>query len=204
MPWGVVWLARTSPNVLEFRDREIARGIDPARLVYLIGRIGAVPDDVDDFAFASQVSQAEAKKFIDSYFARYSSIRKFMDGVVADAKRLGYAETILHRRRSIPDLNSKNASKRAQGQRMAINMVIQGSAADLIKAAMINIQRKIEDENLPVKLILQIHDELVFELPTLQAERHAKWIAKEMTEAIKFDVSLKVDINYGPSWLSDK
>jgi DNA polymerase-1 len=150
------------------------------------------------------ISQAEAKKFIDSYFARYSSIRKFMDGVVADAKRLGYAETILHRRRSIPDLNGKSASKRAQGQRMAINMVIQGSAADLIKVAMINIQRKIEDENLPVKLILQIHDELVFELPASRAEKDAKWIAREMTEAIKLDVPLKVDINYGPSWLSDK
>jgi DNA polymerase-1 len=150
------------------------------------------------------ISHAEAKKFIDSYFARYSSIRKFMDSVVAEARRSGYAETILHRRRNIPNLDIKNASKRAQAQRLAINTVIQGSAADLIKVAMINIQRKIEDENLPVKLILQIHDELVFELPVLQAERHAKWIAKEMTEAIKLDVPLKVDINYGPSWLSDK
>jgi DNA polymerase-1 len=148
------------------------------------------------------ISQAEAKKFIDDYFARYSSIRKFMDSVIEQAKREGFAETILHRRRKIPDLKSKNANKRAQAQRMAVNTVIQGSAADLIKVAMINIQRKIETENLPVKLILQIHDELVFELPAAQAEKHAKWISQEMAGAIKLDVPLKVDISYGPTWLS--
>jgi len=83
---------------------------------------------------------------------------------------------------------------------MAINTVIQGSAADLIKAAMINIQRKIECENLPVQMILQIHDELVFELPTAKADFFARWISKEMTTAIKLDVPLKVDISVGTSW----
>jgi DNA polymerase-1 len=150
------------------------------------------------------ISQAEAKKFIDDYFARYSSIRKFMDGIIDSAKRQGFAETILHRRRKIPNLTSKNANKRAQAERLAINTVIQGSAADLIKVAMINIQRKIETENLPVKLILQVHDELVFELPKTQADKHAKWIDKEMTGAIKLDVPLRVDITYGPTWLGEK
>jgi DNA polymerase I len=146
---------------------------------------------------------AEAKKFIDDYFARYKSIRKFMDDVISSAKRTGFAETILHRRRQIPNLKGKNVQKRTQAERMAVNTVIQGSAADLIKVAMINIQRKIEKENLPVKLILQIHDELVFELPLSQAEDHAKWISQEMTTAIKLDAPLKVDINFGPSWLAE-
>ncbi len=150
------------------------------------------------------ISQSEAKKFIDDYFARYASIRKFLDSCVAAAKRTGYAETILHRRRKIANLSSKNANKRAQARRLAINTVVQGSAADLIKVAMINIQRKIETERLPVKLILQIHDELVFELPVADADRHAKWIGKEMTGAMKLDVPLKVDITHGPTWLSDK
>lgn len=150
------------------------------------------------------ISQAEAKKFIDDYFARYSSIRKFMDGVINTAKRTGFAETILHRRRKITDLNSKNANKRAQAQRFAINTVIQGSSADLIKVAMINIQRKIEAEHLAVKLILQIHDELVFEMPANEADRHAKWIRQEMAAALELSVPLKVDISYGPTWLSDK
>jgi DNA polymerase-1 len=147
------------------------------------------------------ISQTEAKKFIEDYFARYSSIRKFMDDCIASAKRTGYAETILNRRRKILNLNIKNANKRSQAERLAVNTVIQGSAADLIKVAMINIQRKIERENLPVKLILQIHDELVFELPSAEADKHAKWIAKEMSTAIELDVPLKVDITFGPSWL---
>jgi DNA polymerase-1 len=150
------------------------------------------------------ISQTEAKKFIEDYFARYSSIREFMDGCIAKAKKTGYAETILHRRRQIKNLTSKNAGKRSQAERLAVNTVIQGSAADLIKVAMINIQRRIDTEQLPVKLILQVHDELVFELPVDEAEDYSKWIAKDMTEAIKLDVPLKVDINYGPTWLSDK
>jgi len=149
------------------------------------------------------ISQTEAKKFIDDYFARYSSIRKFMDDCISRAESTGYAETIMHRRRKIPNLSSKNANKRAQAQRLAINTVIQGSAADLIKIAMIAIQEKIEAEQLAVKLILQIHDELVFELPTADANEHALWIEKEMTGAIKLDVPLKVDITHGPTWLSD-
>jgi len=150
------------------------------------------------------ISQAEAKKFIDDYFARYSSIRKFMDSCIDAAKHTGCAETILHRRRKITNINNRNANKCAQAERLAINTVVQGSAADLIKVAMLNIQRKIESENLSVKLILQIHDELVFELPADQADKHSQWIAKEMTSAIKLDVPLKVDIACGPTWLTDK
>jgi len=150
------------------------------------------------------ISHAEAKKFIEDYFARYSSIREFMDKVIAEAKKSGYAETIMHRRRKITNLGSKNFNKRSQAQRLAINTVIQGSAADLIKVAMINIQQKIEAEELPVKMILQIHDELVFELPRAQAKTHEKWIVEEMTSAIELDVPLKVDVAVGPSWLSDK
>ena len=150
------------------------------------------------------ISQAEAKKFIDDYFARYSSIRNFMDECVEKAKQASYAETILHRRRTIPNLASKNANKRAQARRLAVNTVIQGSAADLIKVAMISIQRKIESKGLPVKLILQVHDELVFELPAGEAEEQAKWIEKEMAGAIKLDVRLKVDISLGPTWLGEK
>ena len=150
------------------------------------------------------ISQAEAKKFIADYFARYSSVRRFMDQAVEQAKLTGYAETILGRRRRIADLASKNHNKRSQAQRFTVNTIIQGSAADLIKVAMINIQQKINAEQLPIKMILQIHDELVFELPKKDAEKHAEWIAREMTKAIKLDVPLKVDVSIGPTWLTDK
>jgi DNA polymerase I len=150
------------------------------------------------------ISQTEAKKFIDDYFARYSSIRQFLDLCIARAKQTGYAETILHRRRRIQNLNSRNGNKRSQAERLAVNTVIQGSAADLIKLAMIAIQRKIDAERLPVLMTLQVHDELVFELPAAEAEKHAAWIREQMAGAIKLDVPLKVDIAVGPNWLSGK
>ena len=155
-------------------------------------------------ARAVGISQNEAKRFIDGYFERYGSIREFMDRSIERAKKTGYAETILHRRRSITGLTSKNFYMRALAERLTINTIVQGSAADLIKVAMINIQRKIDTENLPVKMILQIHDELVFEMPAAEAERHAVWIAEAMTGAIALDVPLKVDVSIGPNWLSDK
>ncbi len=147
------------------------------------------------------ISQTDAKKFIDDYFARYKSIRQFMDQAVALAGRTGYAETILHRRRPITGLDSKNKNKNSQAKRLTINTINKGSAADLIKVAMINIQRKIEQDCLPVKMILQIHDELVFELPTADVKKYSKWISDEMIGALCFDVPLKVDISYGSSWL---
>ena len=150
------------------------------------------------------ISQAEAKKFIEDYFARYGSIREFLDECVARARQTGYAETILHRRRPIQNLHSKNGNKRAQAERLAVNTVIQGSAADLIKLAMLAIQRKIEVESLPVTTLLQVHDELVFELPETEAQMHAAWIREKMSGALRLDVPLKVDITIGPNWLGDK
>ncbi len=150
------------------------------------------------------ISRTDAQKFIDDYFARYSSIRAFLDDCVERARQTGYAETILGRRRRIVNLNSKNSNKRSQARRLAVNTVIQGSAADMIKVAMISIQRKIEVENLAVKMLLQVHDELVFELPAAEADTHAEWIKSHMIDAIKLDIPLKVDIAIGPNWLSDK
>ncbi len=150
------------------------------------------------------ISQAEAKKFIEDYFARYSSIKDFMQSIINKARKNDYVETILGRRRKILNLRSKNSMKRSQAERLAVNTTIQGSAADLIKVAMVNIQRKVETEKLPVKLILQIHDELVFELPDSQVKKHSDWISRAMTEAIKLDVPLKVDVKYGANWLGDE
>lgn len=146
------------------------------------------------------ISHADAKKFIKEYFERYSSIRDFFDECIENAKKTGYAETIMGRRRAITDLDSRNAGKRSQGERLAVNTVIQGSAADLIKVAMIKIQTKIENENLPLKMILQVHDELVFELPASDAQKYSKWIQSDMSNAIELDVPLKVDVTIGPSW----
>ncbi len=150
------------------------------------------------------MSPAQAKEFIAQYFARYGSIRAFIDQCITNAQRTGYAETILGRRRRIVDIRSKNQGRRAQAERLAVNTVIQGSAADLIKVAMVKIHRRIKAENLPIRMILQVHDELVFEVPITEAEKHARWIADEMVNALRFDVPLKVDTACGPSWLAKK
>ncbi|MBW8015502.1 MAG: DNA polymerase I [Planctomycetes bacterium] len=147
------------------------------------------------------VTRGEAQKFIDDYFARYGSIRKFMDDTIDKVKKTGYAETILGRRRAIDGLDSKNFNLRSQAERLAINTVIQGSAADLIKVAMINIEKRIDEEKLPIKMILQIHDELVFEVPKAQEKLHEKWIKEEMESAIKLNIPLKVDAATGPNWM---
>ncbi len=147
------------------------------------------------------IGQSEAKKFIDDYYARYPLIRKFMDGVIDRTNKMGYAETILGRRRPIAGLDSKNFNIRSQSERLAVNTVIQGSAADLIKVAMVAIQHRIDKDRLPIKMILQIHDELVFELSEKDAEKHSAWIIEAMTSAIAVDVPLKVDTSIGKSWL---
>ncbi|MBN1126367.1 MAG: DNA polymerase I [Sedimentisphaerales bacterium] len=150
------------------------------------------------------ISLAEAKQFIEDYYARYGSIRSFMDEVIVRTKKTGYAETILGRRRPITGLGSKNHNRRSQAERMAVNTVIQGSAADLIKVAMIHIQQHIQKQDLPIQMILQIHDELVFELPRKEAQNHSEWITHEMAHAIELDVPMKVDVSIGSNWLGDK
>ncbi len=149
------------------------------------------------------LSLPQAKRFIDDYFARYKSIKQFIKDTIAKAKHTGYAETILHRRRKIINLDSKNYNKRSQAERLVINTVIQGSAADLIKAAMINIHKKFEEQKLDLKMILQIHDELVFELPKDKQQPYSQLISEQMCSALKLDVPLKVDISVGKSWLTD-
>lgn len=143
----------------------------------------------------------QAKEFIAEYYQRYSAIRDFMDGVIAAAEKSGYVETLLGRRRRIVDINSRNNNKRNQAHRFAVNTVVQGSAADLIKLAMIKIHKRILEKSLPVRLILQVHDELVFELPNAEKEVHATWITEEMNHALNLKVPLKVDVHAGPNWL---
>jgi len=143
----------------------------------------------------------EAKKFIEDYFARYSSIERFKRAAIDAAMQSGYAETICGRRRRISGLDSKNGTVRSQAERLVINTVVQGSAADLIKIAMIKIQKMIEQQSLLAKMILQIHDELVFESDGGRAEEYAKIFSDQMTGAMSLNVPLKVDVTIGDSWL---
>jgi len=150
------------------------------------------------------MSRTEAKAFIDDYFRRYPGIRSFLDQCVADAKRDGYVRTILGRHRPIPNIESRNRTVRAQAERLAVNTVAQGSAADLIKMAMIQLHRRIREEQLPLRMLLQVHDELVCEAPRKQAAHLSELIADVMSHAMELRVPLKVDVHTGENWLEAK
>lgn len=146
------------------------------------------------------VSNTEAKRYIESYFSRYPKVREFIDRTIEEAKTRGYVTTLFGRRRFIPELSSNVASVRSFGERTAVNTPIQGTAADIIKLAMIRIHRRLKEEALKTKMILQVHDELVFEAPEEEIER-AKVIIKEGMEGVaELSVPIRVDIGVGMNW----
>ncbi|HWB53378.1 MAG TPA: DNA polymerase I, partial [Tepidisphaeraceae bacterium] len=145
-----------------------------------------------------------AQDLIDAYNKRFPRIAQFMDQCVMHARTEGYVETIRGRRRPIPDINSQVLAIRNASERMAINSVVQGSAADLIKVAMLNIHRRMKKETWQSKLLLQVHDELVFETPAKIVESEAEMIRHEMTTAMKLSVPLKVEIGWGKNWQEGK
>ncbi len=146
----------------------------------------------------------EARAFIDTYFLRYPGIRLFIDRCIDEAKRTGYAQTSLGRRRPIPELKSRNPGEVSFGERIAVNTVVQGSAADLIKRAMIDIHRELKGGGHPARMLIQVHDELVFEAPKRDVEREAAMIRDKMEHAIPLDVPIVVDIAWGRTWADSK
>lgn len=151
-----------------------------------------------------RIEHAEAKAFIDTYFERFAGVRAWLDRSVLDARERGYVETISGRRRYIPEIHDRNFNTRAFGERLAQNSPIQGSAADLIKIAMIRIHAGLQREALDARMLLQVHDELVFEFPPADEDRLRALVAHEMTTAVEIAVPLVVDMGTGPNWLEAK
>ncbi len=147
------------------------------------------------------IPRKEAAAIIDQYFAQYTGIRKYMGDIIEFAKERGYVETLLKRRRYLRDINSANMTVRGFAERNAINAPIQGSAADLIKIAMINIQKDIEEQGLAGKMIMQVHDELVFDVPEHEVEQFKEIIANRMKNAMKLNVPIEIEIGQGSNWL---
>ena len=148
-----------------------------------------------------KVPRKEAADLIDTYFKLYPKVKDFMEKSIEQARERGYAETVLGRRRTLRDINSRNATARQSAERDAINTPIQGSAADLIKIAMVRVDRALKAENLRAKMVLQIHDELVFDCLKAEAERVKEIVRREMTGAYDFGVPLEVGIGEGANWL---
>lgn len=151
-----------------------------------------------------KISRNEAKTYIDNYLKRFFGVNKYMKEIVDKAKYDGYVETKFGRKRFLPELNSKNWNIRSFGERIALNMPIQGTAADIIKIAMVNVYRKMKILNFKSKLILQVHDELIIEAPLEEVDDVKKILTSEMENAVKLSVPLTVDIDIGDSWYETK
>jgi DNA polymerase-1 len=154
------------------------------------------------FGLAQQldVPQSEAKQFIESFYQKYATVRDYKEKILAQARRVGYVSSYLGRRRYLPDLNSRNKPAQQNAERAAFNTVFQGSAADLIKKAMILIDKELTHQKMTTKMLLQVHDELVFEVPKDEVEGAQKMISHVMESAFELLIPLKVSCKIGKNW----
>ncbi len=150
------------------------------------------------------ITRKEAEAYIKEYFETYPDVKKFLDDSVAYAKENGYVQTMFHRRRPVPELKSSNFMQRSFGERVAMNSPIQGTAADIIKLAMIYVNRSLKKEGLRSRLILQVHDELLVETYKDEIESVTSILKREMTNVARFHVPLEIDINIGNNWYEAK
>ena len=150
------------------------------------------------------VTVAEAKAYMEAYFATFPGVRKYMDEVVEKAKENGYVETLLHRRRDLPELKSSNFNLRSFGERVALNMPVQGTAADVMKLAMVAVHKRLKGEKLQARLVLQVHDELIVECLESEAETVAKLLEEEMEHVVSLSVPLTAEAHWGKNWLEAK
>jgi DNA polymerase-1 len=150
------------------------------------------------------IPQSEAQSYIKSYFERYAGVRKFIDDTIAEVRKTGVTRTLFGRRRPIPDIASRNPNARGFAERTAVNTPLQGTAADLIKLAMIRIDRELRSRGLQTAMLLQVHDELLFETPPAEIDEVSKLVKHEMESVYRLEVPLVVDIGSGPNWRDAK
>jgi len=157
---------------------------------------------ISDFGLARNISitRQQAKEYIESYFARYSAVHGYMEQLVAEARESGMARTMFGRIRELPEINSKNFTRRSFAERTAMNTPIQGSAADIIKLAMNAVQSELEQRGLKSRLLVQVHDELVLEVPAAEREEIEALLRDKMEHVVTLSVPLTVDIHYGANW----
>lgn len=161
---------------------------------------------ISDFGLAQQlgVSRKKAKEYIDQYLEKYSGIKQFMDDIVELAKKQGYVETLFHRRRYIPEIQSSNYNIRQFGARAAMNTPIQGTAADIMKIAMIQVYQELKNKNLKSKLVLQVHDELIIETAKEETQQVKDILKDAMENAIRLDIPLEIEMSEAQNWYEAK
>jgi DNA polymerase-1 len=146
------------------------------------------------------ISNKVAQAYLDSYYERYKGVKEFKEKIIAQARHNGYVTTLFNRRRNLPHIHSDKGNLKSEAERTAVNTPIQGTAADLIKMAMIRIAERLRTEHLGTKMLLQVHDELVFEVPQEELNRATNIIKEEMEEVYPLKIPLRVDINWGNNW----
>lgn len=161
---------------------------------------------ISDYGLSQNIgiTRKQAKQFIDTYFEKFPGVKKYMDEIVEHAREEGYVETIFHRRRYLPDIKNKNYNIRSFAERTAMNSPIQGSAADIIKVAMINMDKKLAEKKMQAKMLLQVHDELIFEVPDEELTDFEELVKSVMDSAVDLNVPLKVECAHGKTWFSAK
>jgi len=157
---------------------------------------------ISDFGLSRDIgiSRAEAKEYIANYFARYPQVKAYLDRTVEQARAKGYVTTILNRRRYLPDIHSRNYHLRSFAERAAMNSPIQGSAADIMKLAMLKVENALQEQAFDAFLLLQVHDELILEVAQKQVKEVGRLVKKMMCEAYALQVPLKVDLQMGANW----
>jgi DNA polymerase-1 len=146
------------------------------------------------------ISRTEASEFISAYFKTYAGVRRYIDELVKKTEETGYASTIFGRRRCIRAINSRNKTEKAAAERVAVNTPIQGSAADIVKTAMLNLDKRLVSEKSPARLLLQVHDELILECPKSEAKEASRLVREVMESAVKLSVPLRVSVETGKRW----
>lgn len=183
---------RIPPDKVDDRQRGIAKAINFG-LMYGKTAFGLAQE--------LKISRTEAKDVIDRYFERYHGVKQFLDRQILDAKEKGYVSTLLGRKRYLPDIQARNAAVRNNAERMAMNSPIQGTAADLMKIAMIRVQESLEREKCKSKLILQVHDEVLLDCPPDEVEKVRKLVCRAMEGAMELSVPLRVNSSVGSNWM---
>lgn len=161
---------------------------------------------ISDYGLSQNIgiTRKQAKQFIDTYFEKFPGVKQYMDQIVQHARDKGFVETIFHRRRYLPDINNKNFNLRSFAERTAMNSPIQGSAADIIKVAMINMDRQLTEKKMKSRMLLQVHDELIFEVPPEEVTAFETLVNRVMDSAVKLNVPLKVECAHGKTWFNAK
>jgi DNA polymerase-1 len=146
------------------------------------------------------ISRTDAANFINAYFNTYSGVRNFIENIIKKTEKCGYVTTISGHRRYIPTINSRNKTEKAAAERIAVNTPIQGSAADIVKTAMLSLDKRLTSTKSKARILLQVHDELILESPEKEADKNAKIVKEEMEQAVKLRIPLRVNIETGNNW----